>query len=129
MSPKPLSLVRVLFLLCPPFLFLGLGIDAVEAEVRRGVASPAAFGLVFGGASYLLDSPPGGNSINVAAVLLCIVGGALTGFALSRLTVGLAIVHTSGLWSASRRAWLLGGTVVASATLTSTFYWTLVALR
>lgn len=184
MSPKPLSLVRVLLLLCPPFLFLGLGVDAIEAEVRRGVASPAAFGLlfsvfavllrplakyleelvldrrqrpwlggrlsrlqrtilpfgtvgvlplggglVFGGASYLLDSPPGGNSINVAAVLLCIAGGALTGFALSRLTVGLAIVHTSGLWSASRRAWLLGGAVVASATLTSTFYWTLVALH
>ena len=183
MSSSRLSVTRVLLLLCPPFLFLSFGIDAVEGQVNQGLASPAAFGLLFsvftvllrplakyleelvldgrqrpwlssrlsrlqrmvlpfgtasilplggalafGGASYLLDSPPGGNSVNVAAVLLCTAGGALTGFALSRLCVGLVIIHTSGLWSASRRAWLLGAAVVAFASLGSTARWMLTAL-
>jgi hypothetical protein len=183
MASNRISLNRFFCVLFPPFVFLGIGLDFVEAEVNQGTAGPAAFGLLatvfglllrplakyleevvldrrqrpwlsgrltplqrmilpfgtpsvlplggglaFGGASYLLESPPGGNPVNVAAVVICAAGGALTGFALSRLFVGLLIVHTSGIWSASRRAWLAGGTAVALTSLASTLRWMFVAL-
>lgn len=183
MSPSRLSLTRTLLVFCPPFVFVGVGLDFVEAEVSQGTAGPAAFGLLatifglllrplakyleeavldrrqrpwlggrlrplqrmilpfgtpsvlplggalaFGGASYLVDSPSGGNPVNVAAVLICTASGALTGFGLARLSVGAVLVHTSGTWSASPRAWLIGGTVVALGSLASALYWLLLAL-
>jgi len=74
-------------------------------------------GLGFGGGAYLLSAPPGGSALNVLAVFLCASGSALLGFGLSRLAVGLCIIRYSGLWAASRRAWLVGGSAVAVGSL------------
>jgi hypothetical protein len=69
-------------------------------------------GFAFGGAAYLMQAPPGGNLLNILAAVSCAAGGALLGFAMSRLAVGLFIIRYSGLWAPSSRAWWLGGTVV-----------------
>jgi len=74
-------------------------------------------GAAFGGGAYLLDAPPGGGTVNLLAVLLCTFGGALLGFGLSRLAAGIFIIRYSGLWTASRRAWLAGGVAVAIGSL------------
>jgi len=41
-----LSLPRLLLVLYPPFLLVGLGSYAIEAQIERGTATPAAFGLL-----------------------------------------------------------------------------------
>ena len=51
-----------------------------------------------------------------------VLGSSLIGFALSRLAVGLLIIHRSGLWRASRRAWVGGGIVVTLATLANAIH-------
>jgi hypothetical protein len=74
------------------------------------------FTCAFGGTTYLLTAPPGWTPLNVTALGFNAVGGLLLGFGLARL-VGLFIVRYSGLWAASKRAWVLGGVVVATCSL------------
>lgn len=71
------------------------------------------FSWSFGGGAYLLGAPPGGTMPNILAVLFCASGGALLGFGLSRLWVGLLVIRWSGLWAAPRAVWLAGGIVVS----------------
>jgi hypothetical protein len=81
--------------------------------VARGLTAAMAGGTV------LLTSDPGWSALNVIALGFVILGGLLLGLALSRLLVGLVIVHRSGLWGASRRAWLIGGVVIALGAVAS----------
>jgi hypothetical protein len=74
------------------------------------------------GGTVLLTSNPGWSALTVVALGFVVLGGALIGFALSRLVVGLLIIHRSGLWRASRQAWIGGGIVIALATLANAIY-------
>lgn len=73
----------------------------------------------FGGGAYLLGAPPGGSVLNILAVFICISGGALLGFALSRLVAGMLIIRYSGLWAASGRAWMTAGAFVVIGSIAS----------
>jgi hypothetical protein len=88
-------------------LILPFGTDTV---ITRGISAVMAGGLV------LLTSDPGWNALNVTALGFCVLGSSLIGFALSRLAVGVVLIHRSGLWRASRRSWIVGGSVIALAT-------------
>lgn len=88
-------------------LILPFGTDTV---ITRGISAVMAGGLV------LLTSDPGWNVLNITALGFCVLGSSLIGFALSRLVVGVVLIHRSGLWRASRRAWIVGGSVIALAT-------------
>jgi len=94
-------------------LILPFGTDTV---VTRGISA------VMAGGTVLLTSDPGWSAINIVALGFVVLGSALIGFALSRLAVGLLIIHRSGLWKASRRAWIGGGIVVALATLANAIH-------
>jgi hypothetical protein len=89
-------------------LILPFGTDTV---ITRGISA------VMAGGTVLLTSNPGWSALNVVALGFVALGSALIGFALSRLLVGLLVIRHSGLWRASRRAWIGGGTVIALATL------------
>jgi hypothetical protein len=89
-------------------LILPFGTDTV---ITRGVTAVMAGGMV------LLTSTPGWSALNITALGFCVLGSSLIGFALARLAVGALIIHRSGLWRASRRAWIVGGSVIALATL------------
>lgn len=89
-------------------LILPFGTDTV---ITRGVTA------VMAGGTVLLTSDPGWSALNITALGFCILGSSLIGFALARLAVGAVLIHRSGLWRASRRAWILGGLVIALATL------------
>jgi hypothetical protein len=39
------------------------------------------------------------------------------------------LIHRSGLWRASRRAWIVGGSVIALATLANAIYSAIFILR
>ena len=94
-------------------LILPFGTDTV---ITRGISA------VMAGGTVLLTSNPGWSALTVVALGFVVLGGALIGFALSRLIVGLLIIHRSGLWRASRRAWIGGGIVIALATLANAIY-------
>lgn len=74
------------------------------------------------GGTVLLTSDPGWSALNIVALGFCILGSSLIGFALSRLAVGAVIIHRSGLWSASRRAWNVGGVVIALVTVANAIH-------
>jgi len=88
-------------------LILPFGTDTV---ITRGISAVMAGGLV------LLTSDPGWSALNIVALGFCVLGSSLIGFALARLAVGAVLIHRSGLWQASRRAWIIGGSVIALAT-------------
>jgi hypothetical protein len=69
------------------------------------------------GATVLLTSAPTWSPLNVVALGFVALGGFLLGFGWSRLVVGLILVCRSGLWGASRQAWLLGGAIVAAGSV------------
>lgn len=94
-------------------LILPFGTDTV---ITRGISA------VMAGGTVLLTSDPGWSALNVVALGFVVLGSALIGFALSRLVVGLLIIHRSGLWRASRRAWIAGGIVIALATLANAIH-------
>lgn len=87
-------------------------------------ANVVTYGLScgFSGGIYLLTAAPGWTLPNVVALGFVALGGLLLGFGGSRLLVGMLIVHYSGLWAAPRRAWLIGGTVVAVASIAHAIY-------
>jgi hypothetical protein len=72
---------------------------------------PLGFAAVTTSGIYLIAAEPAAATGLVLSINA--LGGALTGFALARLGVGIVIVRTSGLWRASQRAWLLGALVIA----------------
>lgn len=80
--------------------------------------------LGFGGAAssgvYLIAAEPA--AATDLALIVSAIGGGLIGFALARLIVGIAIVRTSGLWRASRRAWLFGALVIVAASIANAAY-------
>jgi hypothetical protein len=78
-----------------------------------------AFTCLATGAPALLASPAGWSALNVVAFGSLTISGLLLGFAISRLVVGLLLIHRSGLWDARRGDWLIGGVVVALATVGS----------
>lgn len=94
-------------------LILPFGTDTV---ITRGISA------VMVGATVLLTSDPGWSALNVIALGFVVLGSALIGFALSRLAVGLLIIHRSGLWRASRGAWIGGGIAIALATLANAIH-------
>jgi hypothetical protein len=81
-----------------------------------------AFTCLATGAPALLASPAGWSALNVVAFGSLVVSGLLLGFAISRLIVGLLLIHRSGLWDARRVDWLIGGAVVASASIGNSVY-------
>ncbi len=87
-----------------------------DTVITRGISA------VMAGATVLLTSDPGWNALNVIALGFVVLGSALIGFALSRLAVGLLIIHRSGLWRASRGAWIGGGIAIALATLANAIH-------
>jgi hypothetical protein len=89
----------------------------------RGMTAAMAGGTV------LVTSDPGWNALNVAALGFVVLGGLLLGLALSRLLVGLMIVHRSGLWGASRRAWMIGGVAVVLGAVASAIHSVVVVLE
>lgn len=89
-------------------LILPFGTDTV---ITRGVTA------VMAGGTVLLTSDPGWSALNIVALVFCLLGSSLIGFALSRLVVGAVIIHRSGLWGASRRVWIVGGVVITLATV------------
>jgi hypothetical protein len=94
-------------------LILPFGTDTV---ITRGISA------VMAGGTVLLTSDPGWSALNFVALGFVVLGSSLIGFALSRLAVGLLIIHRSGLWRASRRAWIVGGVVIALATLVNAIH-------
>lgn len=94
-------------------LILPFGTDTV---ITRGISA------VMAGGTVLLTSDPGWSALNFVALGFVVLGSSLIGFALSRLAVGLLIIHRSGLWRASRRAWIVGGVVVALTTLANAIH-------
>jgi len=84
-----------------------------DTVITRGVTA------VMAGGTVLLTSDPGWSAqpLNITALGFCVLGSSLIGFALARLAVGAVLIHRSGLWRASRRAWIVGGLVIALATL------------
>ena len=64
----------------------------------------------------LLTSSPDWSALNVVGLGFVILVSGTVGFALSSLLVGLAIVHRSGLWGVSQRAWIIGATLIALGT-------------
>jgi hypothetical protein len=76
---------------------------------------PLGFAAVMTGGMYLIAAKPA--AATELALAISAIGGGLIGFAFARLAVGIAIVRTSGLWRASRRAWLLGALVITAATI------------
>jgi hypothetical protein len=94
-------------------LILPFGTDTV---ITRGVTA------VMAGGTVLLTSDPGWSALNITALGFCVLGSSLIGFALARLAVGMVIIHRSGLWRASRRAWIIGGVVVALMTLANAIH-------
>jgi hypothetical protein len=94
-------------------LILPLGTGTV---ITRGVTA------VMAGGTVLLTSDPGWSALNITALGFCVLGSSLIGFALARLAVGTVLIHRSGLWRASRRAWIVGGSVIALATLANAIY-------
>jgi hypothetical protein len=94
-------------------LILPFGTDTV---ITRGISA------VMAGATVLLTSDPGWSALNVIALGFVVLGSALIGFALSRLAVGLLIIHRSGLWRASRGAWIGGGIAIALAGLANAIH-------
>jgi hypothetical protein len=79
-------------------------------------------GCAMSGGGYLLSAAPGWDAPNVAAFAFVVVGGLLSGFALSRLLAGTLIVHVSGLWAAPKWAWHVGGAIVAFGSLAHAVY-------
>jgi hypothetical protein len=100
-------------------LILPFGTDTV---ITRGISA------VMAGGTVLLTSDPGWSALNIVALGFVVLGSSLIGFALSRLAVGLLIIHRSGLWRASRRAWIVGGVVIALATLANAIHSVVVVL-
>ncbi len=94
-------------------LILPLSTDTL---ITRGVNAAMAGGTV------LLTSGSGWSTLNAIALGFVILSGALLGFALSRLAVGLLIIHRSGLWRASQRAWIIGGIMIVLATAANAIY-------
>jgi hypothetical protein len=94
-------------------LILPFGTDTV---ITRGISA------VMAGGTVLLTSDPGWSALNFVALGFVVLGSSLIGFALSRLAVGLLIIHRSGLWRASRRAWIVGGVVIALAILANAIH-------
>ena len=74
------------------------------------------------GGIVLLTSAPTWSALNMVALGIVGLGGLLMGFGLSRLAVGLVLIHRSGLWGASRRAWLLGGIIVVTGSVVHAVY-------
>jgi hypothetical protein len=94
-------------------LILPFGTDMV---INRGVTA------VMAGGTVLLTSAPGWSALNIIALGFSVLGSSLIGFALARLAVGAVLIHRSGLWRASRRAWIVGGSVVGLATLANAIH-------
>jgi hypothetical protein len=89
-------------------LILPFGTDTL---LSRGFSAGMA------GAMVLLTSTSAGwSALNIAGLGFVILGSGTVGFALSRLVVGLVIVHRSGLWGASQRAWVIGASLIALGT-------------
>lgn len=84
-----------------------------DTVITRGVTA------VMAGGTVLLTSDPGWSALNITALGFCVLGGSLVGFAWARLAVGAVLIHRSGLWRASRRAWIVGGGVIALVTVAS----------
>ncbi|HXU33432.1 MAG TPA: hypothetical protein VN851_22925 [Thermoanaerobaculia bacterium] len=74
------------------------------------------------GGTVLLTSAPTWSALNIVALGFVALGGLLLGFGLSRLVVGLVLIYRSGLWGVSRQAWLLGGVIVAIASIAHATY-------
>lgn len=85
--------------------------------------------LSFGGSAYLLGAPPGGTMTNILAVFFCASGGALLGFGLSRLAIGIFVIRWSGLWAAPRPVWLAGGMVVSIGSVAGCAHSVLTAMQ
>lgn len=94
-------------------LILPFGTDTL---ITRGISA------VIAGGTVLLTSDPGWSALNFVALGFVVLGSSLIGFALSRLAVGLLIIHRSGLWRASRRAWIVGGVVIALTTFANAIH-------
>lgn len=94
-------------------LILPFGTDTV---ITRGLTA------VMAGGTVLLTSAPGWSALNITALGFSTLGGSLIGFALARMMVGTLIIYRSGLWGASRQAWVVGGSVIALATLASAIH-------
>lgn len=84
--------------------------------ITRGMSAAMAGGAV------LLASGPGWSALSIVALGCVILSGALVGFALSRLAVGLLIIYRSGPWRVSRRAWMIGAGAIALATVANAIY-------
>ncbi len=76
---------------------------------------PLGFAAVTTSAIYLIAAEP--VAATGLALSISAIGGALIGFALARLGVGIVIVRTSGLWRASQRAWLLGALTITAVSI------------
>lgn len=87
-----------------------------ETVITRGITA------VMAGGTVLLTSDPGWSVLNITALGFSVLGSSLIGFALARLAVGAVLIHRSGPWRASRRAWIVGGSVVALATLANAIH-------
>jgi hypothetical protein len=87
-----------------------------DTVITRGVTA------VMAGGTVLLTSDPGWSGLNITALGFCVLGSSLIGFALARLAVGAVLIHRSGLWRASRRAWIVGGSVITLATLANAIH-------
>jgi hypothetical protein len=87
-------------------------------------ASVLTYGLScgFSGGVYLLSAMPGPTLANFVALGFVAIGGFLLGFGITRVLVGILIIHFSGLWAARRRAWLIGGAVVVLGSLAHAIY-------
>lgn len=81
-----------------------------------------AFTFLATGAPALLASPAGWSALNTVAFASLVASGMLLGFAISRLVVGLLLIHRSGLWDARRGDWLIGGVVVVLASSGNSVY-------
>jgi hypothetical protein len=76
---------------------------------------PLGFAAVTTSGVYLIAAEP--MAVTGLALSISAAGGALIGFALARLGVGIVIVRTSGLWRASQRAWVLGALTIAAVSI------------
>jgi len=69
------------------------------------------------------------NLFAIVAACLTALGGMLAGFGLSRLVVGHLVIHYSGLWATSKRAWTIAAVAIAASSLAFGTYWFLVTLQ
>jgi hypothetical protein len=82
-----------------------------------------------GGALYLTAGPEKVNVFVIVALCLTVLGGMLAGFGLARLVVGHLVIRNSGLWAASKRAWIIAAVAVAASSLLLAIYWLVVTLE